>query len=267
MVSSLSIVFMFVTLILCFALPVVLLFLLFKRTRAAFVCGLLGALGFFVPQICIRLPLLSTAAVQTFLGTLPVIPMYLVLALTAALFETSGRFLVFSLFFKKPAYGYYEGLAAGVGHGGIEAIFLIGTAYINNIAFSFLLNNGGLEPILTAAGLSAKDVNLLIAQLTGTAPATFLLSGVERVATILLHVVLSVTLFSYMRANKALIGFCIVTTIHTCVDFFIPYLQYVSGSIFITELILILVVAATMLLLVPAKKRFKSLNPVSDISQ
>ena len=54
-----------------------------------------------------------------------------VLALTAALFEVVARFGVAKILQKN--INCEQGVAAGFGHGGIEAIVLIGMTYVNNL--------------------------------------------------------------------------------------------------------------------------------------
>lgn len=67
MVSTSAIAFMVITLLLSLVLPVVFLIILVRGRKGVFGIWLAGAIGFVIPQLIIRIPLLQ------FLGTLPAV--------------------------------------------------------------------------------------------------------------------------------------------------------------------------------------------------
>nr|WP_319488561.1 YhfC family glutamic-type intramembrane protease [uncultured Caproiciproducens sp.] len=74
-------------------------------------------------------------------------------ALAAGIFEEKGRLVGFRPFFKQ-AKNWNHGVAYGIGHGGLEVIYLGGVlalTQINNIALSFMINNGTFGQLLKAA--------------------------------------------------------------------------------------------------------------------
>lgn len=65
-------------------------------------------------------------------------------ALAAGLFEETGR-LVAMKFFMKKNLDKGNALMYGVGHGGVEAILLVGLTYVNNIVISIMINTGTIQ--------------------------------------------------------------------------------------------------------------------------
>lgn len=87
---------------------------------------LYGALSFFISQLLLRIPLLNAFMAQSFFLSIRVNTLlYLgILALSAGLFEESARWIAFRLCKQKPT--LCDALLFGLGHGGIEALLLVG---------------------------------------------------------------------------------------------------------------------------------------------
>ncbi len=121
-----------------------------------------------------------------------VVPYVLFLSLTAGVFEETGRLFTFQTFLKKydsPA----AALAYGAGHGGAEAVLLVGTTMVNNLVLMALLALGGELP----AELSGIGPALL------TTPASaYLWSALERTTAIAFHICNSVLVFSAARRRE-----------------------------------------------------------------
>jgi uncharacterized membrane protein YhfC len=79
---------------------------------------------------------------------------------------------------------YNAALCAGLGHGGIEAMYLVGLTYVNNLVLSFMINSGSAYDVLTGQGLASDQANQLITTMTQTSPTVFYMAGFERVFTI-----------------------------------------------------------------------------------
>ncbi len=124
--------------------------------------------------------------------------------LAAGLFEETGRFLAMKLCMKKNL-NRENAILYGIGHGGIEAILLIGLTYVNNLVYSALINSGSLTAL--TASYDAETQALLLQQLSvlGTTPSyQFYLAGVERIGAMLLHVILSYLVYLAVRNGKPL---------------------------------------------------------------
>ncbi|MEA5151622.1 MAG: YhfC family glutamic-type intramembrane protease [Oscillospiraceae bacterium] len=140
---------------------------------------LLGAGTFLVFQVLLRLPLiqlvLPKAGWYAVMSALYPGLYALFLGCTAALFEELGRFLVMRRFLRS-SLRTADALAFGVGHGGIEAVLLVG---INSVA-------------------------LLFSPLPLAAPSLMFAAGVERLCTLVFHVCWSVMIMRAVRGKKPL---------------------------------------------------------------
>ena len=111
------------TLMTCLVLPVVILIVLAAKHKKQGIVSawLLGAAGFFVTQILIRLPILTALQNMSWFAAFSQNHLFgyaFSLAFTAGLFELAGRFCVAKLMHKNLT--FRRSLAAGLGHGSIE---------------------------------------------------------------------------------------------------------------------------------------------------
>ena len=163
----------------------------------------------------------------------------------AAAFEETGRYL--AMRFLLGRMGPMDGknaLMYGAGHGGAEAMILLGLTSINNLVNATLINSGELPGVL--AGLdeaTAESVLAGVSQLW-TAPAyLFFVGGLERIVAIFLHIALSVLVWRAVRDKKA--GwYWAAFGGHFAVDFAAVLLG--SYSILATEAVFILMTAAVV---------------------
>lgn len=217
------------TLLVCFGLPAALWVALKRKHRDEPIgrAVLLGALGFAVPQLCIRLPLLtwlqSSSAAFNALAYSPLL-YGLTLAFSAALFETAGRLAVQKLLLRRslsPAAAF----ASGVGHGGIEAVVLVGVNYLVSLGVLIYAQLGG-------------TISSVFAPFFSVSPALYLLAGYERLMTILFHVFLSWLLGRMILRGRTWLGVLLCLLLHTAMDFsvslFSGYLAIYSAMTVIT---------------------------------
>lgn len=147
MVPISTVVACVITLLVSLVLPIVVLigFTAKNKKQGIVSAWLLGAAGFFVTQILIRLPILTVLQSQSWFAVFAQNNPFIYafgLAFTAGLFELAGRYAVAKLMEKKLT--WKRSLAAGLGHGGIEAILLIGMTYVNNLIYIAMINTGFL---------------------------------------------------------------------------------------------------------------------------
>lgn len=183
---------------------------------------LVGALGFFVPQILIRLPILAalsrTDGFIAFSQTHTLIYGF-ALAFTAGLFELSGRYAVARCLKKNLT--YRRALAAGLGHGGIEAILITGLAYLSNVVFLVMLQTGGFDATVAQTTAAGGDVTVLLTAkdaLMNTPWALFLLAGFERLLAMTCHAAMSMIVCYAIYRKRILPGLLICLAIHTTID-------------------------------------------------
>lgn len=282
MVSTATILACVFTLCICLFLPVVLLILFVRKYKQEriFPAWLLGAAGFFVTQMLIRVPILTVLQTRdwfmTFSRNAPFLYAFS-LAFTAGLFELAGRFVVAKLMVKNLT--FRRSLAAGLGHGGIEAIVLIGLTYVNNLIYIVMINTGTFDILVaeaSAAAISAPlDIDTILAQLEliktqliGYPSGLFLLASVERVLTICCHAGMSLIVCYGVATKKALPCLLICLGIHTLLDLTAGISLLIGSTLSMTAayliIYLILTLAAAVSLLIIRKLR--SIWPKKEVT-
>jgi uncharacterized membrane protein YhfC len=203
-VSIASMISMVITLIICFGLPIGLAVYFYKKERIALVAVAVGALVFLVTQVLIRIPILSYLSTlqwyQQMAANLFIIALFL--SLTAGIFEEVGRYFGFKLFLKKHL-SWKNGVAFGIGHGGIEAIVLTGLTYINNLAYSVMINTGTFDQTI-APLIEPEIAGYIKAQLIDMPYYLFLVAGLERAFTIVVHIALSLVVLLAVTKGKTI---------------------------------------------------------------
>lgn len=225
MVSAFSILACILTLFICLVLPVLILVLYSTKNKRQGVASawFIGALGFLVPQVFIRLPILNTlAGAGWFLDfSQNHIFLYCIcLAFTAGLFELAGR-LAAAKWMAHKSLTYKNALAAGLGHGGIEAILIVGMTYVNNLVIMLMLNSGGFEALIsqtTAMGGDVTQLQAAQAAILTTSPLLFLLAGFERILTMISHAAMSVLVCWGVHVKKAGKASALCLLFHTLLD-------------------------------------------------
>ncbi|MCH3960738.1 MAG: YhfC family intramembrane metalloprotease [Solobacterium sp.] len=189
---------------------------------------LLGAATFFVFQMLIRIPLIQLVLpnMQWYLKLEVSQPLFhaLFLGVTAALAEELGRYFVMTMLLKKNR-RIEDGIAFGVGHGGIEAILLVGI----NTLFTVILSPASIAPGLMFA------------------------CGIERLAAMAIHVGWSVMVMKSIREKKIRWLFLALFT-HTIIDCGVSYASNQGLSIWIIEGFVLLCAAIGILFVIKQNK-------------
>ena len=257
MVSNLSIVFMIFSTLISIGLPIALTIYIIKKERASFKSVLVGALVFFVAQIITRIPLLQFFSKQTwyFKMSSNVIVLGLFLGITAGLFEEIGRFLGFK-FLLKNKLNWGNGVAFGIGHGGIEAILLVGISNINSVIYSVMINTGSFD-ITIASKLPPETVYLIKNQLINTASSMFLAGGIERLFTIIIQIALSlIVLYGVMNKSFKYVLYAIL--FHTLLNAPLPLLMTKGINIWLIEAIIGVFAVIGLYFIVKSKDHFNN---------
>lgn len=224
MVSVSTIVCCVITLLICLFLPVLALLLFANKCKKQGIlpAWLLGAAGFFVTQILIRVPILTILQGQSWFVRFSLNNPFLYvfsLAFTAGLFELAGRFVVAKVLQKNLT--FRRSLAAGLGHGGIEAMLLVGMTYVNNLLYIFMINTGIFGTLYTQPGITEPIIahlELIRTQLIGTPAPVFLLASLERILTMVCHTAMSMLVCYGVAHRKSLPCTLLCLGIHTLLD-------------------------------------------------
>lgn len=192
-ISSWAIVFSAITLFLSLVAPVLLAIWFCKKFGVNFSVIMAGALTFIIFQLVLRIPLLQLLTlrypnlVPEPQDTAALLLYAFFLSLTAALFEEGGRWLVFKFLLKKQP-SWQNAVGFGLGHGGSEAILLVGVNYIFHLLFLVLIKLD-LNPF---GGTMFYLLENSKAQLLQTPAYMFLLAGIERMFVIPAHIAFSI---------------------------------------------------------------------------
>lgn len=231
MIRTSVIIAVCVTLFISLVFPL-LLYILYgvkNKGKGVWTAWLLGAAGFFVSQIIIRTPVLSLLSRKQgflFFASKHYVLYCLILALSAGLFEAIGRYAVAKLMSKRLT--FERGVAAGLGHGGIEAMLIVGMTYVNNLIYIFMFQSGSFDQFVERTAQLGVDANSLLVirdTLIHSSPAIFYLAGYERLLTMILHVALSLLVCYFVRQKKDLWGILICVALHGTVDFVAPLIN------------------------------------------
>lgn len=254
MVPALSFVFMAVSLLISIGLPVALTIWVMKKYRPGFWAVASGMIVFLVLQVFIRIPLMQAFAASE-AGNVFIennMLLYVVIAaLTAGIFEEFGRYFAFKIMLKNRR-GFGHGLAYGIGHGGIEAIVLIGLSYVSNIVVSIMINSGGTAALSGAeAAMLQPGINAILA----TPSIDFLIGGVERIFAICLHIGFSIlVLYGVRKRNIAYTLLAVL--LHGVVDFAVVNIATSLGALW-SELFMFVVAAVSIVYVVRMKRVFE----------
>lgn len=223
-VSGSSIAAMCVTLVIALVLPVVILIVYAVKNKKQGIVGawFLGAAGFFVTQMVVRTPILSVLGMSE--GFVAFAQNHyliyaIVLAFTAGLFEVVGRYVVAKILSKNLI--FKKGFAAGIGHGGIEAMILIGISYISNLIYVGMINSGAINAVIAqteSMGVDATPVYTLVDTLVNTPAYLFLLAGYERVLTMICQAAMSLLVCYFVWKKQDIKGIGICLLLHTLLD-------------------------------------------------
>ncbi len=256
MVSTASLIAIVFTLLIALLLPIGLVIYLYFKKRISWLAVLLGALVFLIFQLLTRIPLLRLIAPTAFYQNIARNPIAigLFLGLTAGIFEEVGRYIAMR-FFLKGRWQIKNGVAYGLGHGGFEALSLIGITYINNLILSILINTGQFEQAVGSSGQGPA----ILAALTQTPAWLFAVAGLERVFALSIQVALSlVVLFAVRRGNLIYLVYAIL--LHTLVDFGAVTLSNLPNPILWAEGFTFLMALAGFIFIWRTWKRYETPN-------
>ena len=226
------IVTLFVSLILPIAILIV--FAVKNKGKGIWSAWLLGAAGFFVTQMLIRTPILVW--LSTFEGFVQfaqshLFPYSLLMAFTAGLFELAGRFAAAK--FMRRNLTCKRALAAGLGHGSIEAILIVGITYIANLVLIVQIQTGSFDALIAqtaAAGGDVSQLEVTKATLAQTSWVLFLGAGLERLLTLFCQVTMSMLVCWGVHSGHTVKGLLACLGFHTLLDS-IAGISMLSGTV------------------------------------
>lgn len=243
-VSVGSVVGMMFSLAVSFGLPIGLFLYLWRKKKAAFFSFATGLIIFLVFALLLESTvhsLVFSATGNAISGNVFFYAVYA--ALMAAAFEETGRFLGIKYIMRNHL-TKENALMYGVGHGGIEAMMLLGVTSINNLANAMMINDGSMNGVLASLDDATRETAVQsLSVLWQTPSSLFFAAGFERIIAICLQIALSVLIY---RAVKEKSGrwYWAAFGAHFAVDFAAVLLS--SFSILFTEILMALMTAAVV---------------------
>lgn len=242
---------MALTLLFTAAAPLGLMACLHKKRGGRWVSFLIGALFFPVFAMMLE-PLLHIMALRSPLGAMMQNNVWiygLYGGLAAGLFEETGRLVAFKMVLRSEN-APVTALSYGLGHGGMEALLLVGMTMLNNLLLAALLMRGGeVPPELSAAAET----------LVSTPAGMYLWSMLERVSAMMVHLANSVLVFAAVRSGKRAL-FPAAILLHAGLNF----VAVVSASFLPTAAAEILVLAFALLTALLGWKTYRGLVVQAD---
>ncbi len=251
-VPALSIVFMVIIALAGIAIPVVLLLVFRKKYKANIMAFILGCAVFIVFAMIIeamlhRLILPSPIGLKI-QGNVWLLAVYG--GLMAGTFEETGRFTAFKILLRKKLGNDGNALMYGAGHGGFEAFCLLTVTMISYITIAVMLNTG-MSATLTAGvtdETAQKALEATFALLTQTPPPSFLISIVERIPAVALHISLSVLVWFAAKDKGLFWLYPLAVALHAVVDAAVVILSRNGLNVWIVEGVLYVMTACCIVI-------------------
>ncbi|MFD0767406.1 YhfC family intramembrane metalloprotease [Bacillus sp. CGMCC 1.60114] len=170
--------------------------------------------------------------------------------LTAGIFEELARFIAFFYLLKKYQ-EYKDGLAYGIGHGGIESLLIGATVGLQSLMFALSINNG------TFAKMIEKIPQLSAVQdaLLHNPPYFYLFGAVERLVAFIMQIALTM-LVLYAVKYKKYIFIGLAVFLHAFIDFFAALYQRGLIHLFVIEGLMVLFGIGAYILIRKMKTKF-----------
>lgn len=254
-VSTVSITFIVISLVICNILPLA-VYAYFKRKESiSWRPVVVGIAFFFIFTQIFEKGLHYAVFSYTSIMQNPAL-FALYGALAAGLFEETARLIAFRYFL--PTYRRWkDGMAYGIGHGGIEAFLIGAVAAVQMLVFATMLNNGSFEAFKTQ--MPPELYSDLISVLTGPS-WFFLLIGVERVFAFIVQIMLSLLVLYGVYKNK--IQFYIIAVLlHAMFDIPAVLYQLDMAHILVVEGIYLLISIAALWFIAHSRSWFSNKQP------
>ncbi|MBN2540723.1 MAG: YhfC family intramembrane metalloprotease [Bacilli bacterium] len=203
-IPTINIIFMFIVAAIAIVIPILLGVFLNKKYHLSWIYFLIGAgvflvFSLFLEQIPHALMLNpDTALGQTIRNNIWLYALYG--ATAAGLFEEVGRFIGFKFILKKRSDPKLS-LMVGAGHGGFEAMMIVGVSLFESAILAIMANQGTLSSFITDSTTLNEIWNILL-PLETMSPWFIFLGIWERLSAMTFHIVASILVFKAVKEHK-----------------------------------------------------------------
>ncbi len=258
MVSNSSMFFMILTFLVSTVLPILLVIFFYKKEKISLKAVFIGAIGFFIATQILEAPIHKMVLInnKTTAELFRNPWLYMLYGgLMAGIFEEISRYLMFK-FVLKDNRQWKDGLAYGIGHGGIEAMLIVGITFLNNIIMALQINSGSFEKLLQVEGAPVEALKTVYIQMVSSPSYIWGIASIERICTMIIQIALSLIVLYSIKERKKIYLFLAIL-IHALIDF--PAALHQAGvikSIAFIEEFLIIVAVIALVFIVKSKKLF-----------
>ena len=239
-ISDLTIAVLALNTLLGLALPIGLLLILRKKTGCSVMPFFAGCVTFVLFVVVLESFVHSLVLTGPFGQKIWETPWLYALygGLAAGLFEETGRLMAMKLLIKKDSRPAVS-LMYGAGHGGIEVLLVLGLTMAQNLVYALMLNAGQMEAILASVPEAQAQVLASgLQSLAATPTWMFLLSPLERVIALVLHMGLSVLVWRAVTQKGKFYFYFAAIGVHALVDAAAVLLQQYGVSVLVIEAVM-----------------------------
>jgi uncharacterized membrane protein YhfC len=221
---------------LCLVGPVLLAQWWRRRTSTSLAAFGAGALVFFVSQVVLRMPWQVPLGRWVSAHQRWMVPFLIFSALTAALFEETGRYLGYRYLIRER--NRRVAVMFGLGHGGLEAMLVVGLPFAGLLLAWVLAERGSLPP----AALATVQRQVARMSFWGAQIAVM-----ERASAIAMHVGLSLIVLQVFT-RRALRWLLLAMAVHVVANMIaVTMIEVVRLQPVIAELVLVGLAAAVLI--------------------
>ena len=141
-------------------------------------------------------------------------------ALAAGIFEETGRFVAYKTLMRKH-YTTKNSIMMGLGHGGFEAMILIGTMMLSYLVLAITVNSVGMDEVLNSVGNDEALIEAAKTQIEAISGFGFINVGLtifERLIAMTVHVCFSVWVYKAVSVKGKLWLFPAAALAHAVID-------------------------------------------------
>lgn len=231
--------------------PILILILWCYRKKAKVMPALAGAIVFLVfSQILEMIPhmffLFTDNPVSRVITSVPIL-YALYTGLVAGIFEETGRFAAFR-FLRKKFPGKETAITYGIGHGGFEAMSLVGFGYIQYFSIAMMIHKGTIDEMLSSySGETLASLEQIVSLISSLSVEICVITIIERIYAFVFHIALSVLVYHAVNVSGKKYLFPVAILLHAGLDLFAGLYQMDALPLVATEAIGIVYTGLTFL--------------------
>lgn len=225
--------------IITISVPLLILIVWCVRKKVKVMPALAGAIVFLIfARILEMIPhiffLFTDNPVSRVITSTPI--MYaLYCGLVAGIFEETGRFTAFH-FLEKKFPEKENAITYGIGHGGFEAMSIVGFGFIQYFSIALMIHNGSIDSLLSSySGEELASLETVVSLISSLTVNTCVLTVLERTYAFVFHIALSVLVYHSVHTSGKRWLFPVAILLHAGLDIFSGLYQMDALPLVVTE--------------------------------